>query len=264
MTDANYDNSWWPLIYDQWNERGDRQQTHEREFQFYSKQLAGETGPVLEAACGTGSILLRLLRQGVDIRGFDCAAGMLAVLRRKAVVLGLGDIDRRVCCQDMVDFCYEQSFAAILIPASSFMLLPTQAAQIACLERIRAHLTPGGRLLMNFYIPSLAGDLLAHIDPPPSLEEFGEFSHPETGRRISVRFKKTVDLGEQTEHYQWFFACEGETAVVPMTARWIYKEEFQILLRLAGFSRWQLFGTHDGQPYAGSKETRTTYWVVDR
>ena len=263
MPDANYDNSWWPLIYDQWNERGNRQQTHEREFQFYSVQLAGEAGPVLEVACGTGSILLRLLRQGVDIRGFDCAAGMLAVLRRKAAALGLGDIDHRVCCQDMVDFCCDQSFAAILIPASSFMLLPTQAAQIACLERIRAHLAPNGRLLMNFYIPSLAGDLLAHVDPSPSLETFGEFPHPQTGRPISVQFKKTVDLGEQTEHYQWFFTCDGETEIVPMTARWIYKEEFQLLLRLAGFSRWQLFGTHDGQPYAGSKEIGTTYWVVD-
>ena len=43
-----------------------------------------------------------------------------------------------------------------------------------------------------------------------------------------------------------------------MTARWIYKEEFQLLLRLAGFSRWQLFGTYDG-----SKEIGTTYWVGD-
>ena len=189
---------------------------------------------------------------------------MLAVLRRKAADLGMDAIDRRVCCQDMVDFCYDQSFAAILIPASSFMLLPSQAAQIACLERIRAHLVPGGRLLMNFYIPSLADDLLAHVRPSPSLEEFGEFTHPETGRRISVRFKKIVDLGEQTEHYQWFFTYAGETAVESMTARWIYKEEFQLLLRLAGFSRWQLFGTHDSQPYAGAKEIGTTYWVVDR
>ena len=222
----NYDNPWWPLIYDQWNERGARQQTHEREFQFYSRQLAGEEGPVLEAACGTGSILLRLLREGVDIRGFDCAAGMLAVLRRKAAALGLGAIDRRVCRQDMVDFCYDQSFAAILIPASSFMLLPSQAAQITCLKRIRAHLAPRGRLLMNFYIPSLADDLLAHVNPSPSLETFGEFTHPQTGRRISVWFEKIVDLGEQTEHYQWFFAYDGATAVVPMTARRSIKKSF--------------------------------------
>ena len=86
----------------------------------------------------------------------------------------------------MVDFCYDQSFAAILIPASSFMLLPTQVAQIACLERIRAHLVSGGRLLMNFYIPSLAGDLLAHIDLSPSLETFGEF-HPPRNRPPNQR-----------------------------------------------------------------------------
>ena len=26
--------------------------------------------------------------------------------------------------------------------------------------------------------------------------------------------------------FLWFFAYDGETAVVPMTAQWIYKEEF--------------------------------------
>ena len=139
-----------------------------------------------------------------------------------------------------------------------------QAAQIACLQRIRAHLRPNGRLLLNFYIPSLAGDLLAHLDPSPVLEEFGEFTHPQTGRPIGVCFKKIVDLGEQTEHYEWFFAYDATTVAVPMTARWLYQQEFQLLLRLAGFSRWQLFGSHDGQPYASSQEAATTYWVVER
>ena len=214
VTDVNYDNSWWPLIYDQWNERGDRQQTHEREFQFYRKQLAGEAGPVLEVACGTGSILLRLLRQGIDIRGFDCAAGMLAVLRRKAADLGLDDIDRRVCCQDMVDFCYDQSFAAILIPASSFMLLPTQAAQIACLERIRAHLVPGGRLLMNFYIPSLAGDLLAHVSPSPSLEDI---------RRIHSIPKQTAESASGSKRSSiWASRLSTTSGFLPTTEKQRY------------------------------------------
>ena len=263
LSDQNYDSRWWAIIYDQWNEEGDRQKVHEREFRFYRDQLNGISGPVLEAACGTGSILLRLAQLGHDICGFDISEPMLARLRQKAIRLGLTDVDNRVSRQDFTRFQYEQQFAAILIPASSFMLLPTQEAQIACLQNIRSHLAPDGRLLLNFYIPSIERDLL-HSTNPSSLEEFGEFTHPDTGHPIRVFFRRTCDLGDQTEAYRWYFVHDGESAEVPMAARWIYKEEFQLLLRLAGFSRWQVFGSGDGRPYRGSKDLTETYWIVSK
>lgn len=264
VVESNYDSRWWALIYDQWNEEGDRRHAHEREFQFYRRQLTGVSGPVLEAACGTGSILLRLAQLGCEISGFDISEAMLEVLRRKAKRLGQSNIAERVSRQDFVDFRYEKTFAAILVPASAFMMLTTQEAQLACLRNIRDHLAPGGRLLLDFYIPSLDNDLLPHCTPTPALEEFGDFIHPETGKEIAVTCKKVVDLGEQTEEYLWYFAHDGTTEEVPMSARWIYKEEFQLLLRLAGYSSWQLCGSHDGQPYVGDKEMGLTYWVVDR
>ncbi len=91
MSEKNYESEWWGLIYDQWNERGGRRNVHEREFQFYRDQLQQIEGPILEAACGTGSLLLRLAKLGHSLWGFDISEEMLAQLRRKAVEQDLSE-----------------------------------------------------------------------------------------------------------------------------------------------------------------------------
>ncbi len=261
-TESNYNTHWWALIYDQWNESGGRSALNERELYFYRNQLQNTQGAILEAACGSGCKMLPLLQDGFDIYGFDISLPMLDVLRRKAMDFKISDIDSRITQQDLADFNYDQSFEAILIPASSFMMLPTQQSQIACLRRVYECLQPGGRLLLNFYIPSYTEDLLRHQSNPPIEEDFGECSHPETGRPIQVNFSKVCDLATQTETYNWTFEYDGEKAEVPMKARWIHKEEFQLLLQLSGFNQWELYGSHDEKPYVGSPEVTNTYWNV--
>ena len=263
-TGSNYDSRWWALIYDQWNEAGGRSEQHERELYFYREHLQDTRGAILEAACGTGSIMLPLLLNGFDIFGFDASLPMLEVLRRKAAGLGLSDIDSRITQQDLVGFGYDHPFEAVLIPASSIMMLSTQQNQITCLRRVHDCLQPGGRLLLNFYIPSYTEDLLLHQDAPPAEEEFGKFDHPETGRPVEVSHAKICDLTMQTETYTWIFRYDGATVQVPMQARWIHKEEFQLLLRLGGFDQWELYGSYDGKPYVGSEHMGDTYWMATK
>ncbi len=263
-TGSNYDSRWWALIYDRWNEAGGRSEQHERELHFYREHLQDTRGAILEAACGTGSIMLPLLLNGFDISGFDTSLPMLGALRRKAAGLGLSGIDSRITKQDLVDFGYDHPFEAVLIPASSIMMLSTQQNQITCLRRVHDCLQPGGRLLLNFYIPSYTEDLLLHQDAQPTEEEFGKFDHPETGRPIEVSHTKVCDLAIQTEIYTWIFRYDGERVQVPMQARWIHKEEFKLLLRLGGFDKWELYGSYDGKPYVGSEHMGDTYWMVTK
>ena len=263
MSAENYETEWWGIVYDQWNENGGRLKVHEREFQFYRDQLQNITGPILEASCGTGSIFLRLAKLGHEMWGFDISEEMLARLRIKANEQGLSKVISRVTQQTFVDFKYDQHFSAIIIPASAFMLIPTQEEQIACLKNIRAHLEPNGRLLLNFYIPSL-NDLLKHIRNPLKEEEFGDFVHPDTGLPIEVTHKTKIDMGEQTETIYWTFTHNGQRHEVPLHSRWIYKEEFQLLLHIAGFRKWQIFGSHNGTPYVGSPDLTTPYCVIEK
>ena len=139
-------------------------------------------------------------------------------------------------------------------------MLSTQQSQIDCLQCIYESLLPGGRLLLNFYIPSYTEDILRHQTNPPAEEDFGECTHPETGRPIWVNYTKICDLSSQTETYTWTFDYDGEKSIVPMQARWIHKEEFQLLLQLSRFNQWELFGSHDGEPYVDSPQLTNTYW----
>jgi len=252
------------MIYDQWNERGGRSNAHEREFQFYRDQLQNIKGPILETSCGTGSILLRLAKLGHSIWGFDISEEMLSQLRRKAVEQGVPGVVERISCQTFVNFKYEKKFTAITIPACAFMLILTQDEQIACLKNIYAHLEPGGLLLLNFYIPSLDRDLLKHSSTPLVENYLDEFEHTQTGLPVTVTHRNEIDLGEQRETIYWEFEHDGEREEIPLYCRWIYKEEFQLLLRLAGFEKWQLFGSHDGKPYVGSSDLTLTYWIVEK
>jgi hypothetical protein len=49
-----------------------------------------------------------------------------------------------------------------------------------------------------------------------------------------------------------------------MTARWIFKEEFQLLLRLGGFKQWEAFSTPERDPLKISREGTHSYWIVYR
>ena len=253
MSAENYETKWWGITYDQWNERGGRRHVHEQEFQFYRDQLQHIKGPILEAACGTGSILLRLAKLGHAIWGFDASEEMLAQLKQKAVEQSVPKVLEHISQQTFVDFRYEQKFSAIIIPAAAFMHIPNQKEQIACLENIHAHLEPDGRLLLNFYIPPW-DYLMRHSREPLVEEEFGTFEHPQNELPIEVTHKTAIDLSEQRETIYWTFTHDGQSHEVPLYSRWIYKEEFQLLLRVAGFSNWQLFGSHDCEPYVGSSD----------
>ncbi len=263
MPEENYASDWWAIIYDQWNESGGRRKAHEREFQFCCNYLQGVRGPVLETACGTGSILLRLTELGYEVWGFDISEHMLRQLRRKASERSLASALERVSKQDLINFSYERQFAVITLPASTFLLLPTQEKQIACLQNIYKHLEPGGRFLINFYVPSF-DDLLRHQRAPLVEEPLDDFTHPETGLSIDVTHKTKVDLRAQTETIYWYFTHDGKTAEVPLCGRWVYEEEFQLLLRLAGFSHWELYGSEDGKPYSRADGMGLTYWVVSK
>ena len=49
-----------------------------------------------------------------------------------------------------------------------------------------------------------------------------------------------------------------------MTARWIFQDEFQLLLRLAGSEHWKASGSPDGAPLITGLDETYSYWVVQK
>ncbi|MDF2900128.1 MAG: class SAM-dependent methyltransferase [Phenylobacterium sp.] len=117
---------------------------------FYLDRLAGTQGPILEAAVGTGRLLIPLLESGLEVEGFDHSEDMLAVCRRHCAARGLTPSLRRSRFQD---FAYDHDFAAILVPVGTFTLLDDFAEAFAVLKRFFDHLEPSGRLLIDLLPP---------------------------------------------------------------------------------------------------------------
>jgi hypothetical protein len=49
-----------------------------------------------------------------------------------------------------------------------------------------------------------------------------------------------------------------------MTGRWTTPAEFALLLRLAGFERWQVFGSPDRAPLVLGLVTIHSYWIASK
>ena len=214
---------------------------------YYCELARNARGPVLDMACGTGRILLPCLQAGIDIEGVDLFEPMLATLRAKGAALGLSP---RVHQADMSDFRLLRRFALVMIPFNAFIHNMTQVAQIRCLELCREHLLPGGMLAFDTFFPALE-----YVSTPIGTRVLeGELPHPNTGLPMRMYDTRTIDRVAQTQHSLnelELLAADGSVAAVhrsQCTARFFYKHELELLLRVAGFARWEIYGDFDGRP----------------
>ncbi len=214
---------------------------------FYVALARKANGPVLDVACGTGRILLPCLQAGVDIEGLDLFEPMLKTLRAKAAALSLSP---RLHQSDMSGFSLPCRYALVMIPFNAFIHNMTQEAQISCLQRCRQHLFSGGELVFDTFFPSL--EILG--TPPNTRVLEGQLPHPQTGLPMRMYDTRTFDRVAQVQHSLneiELLAADGSVQTTHRSeihGRYIYKHEMELLLRVAGFARWEISGDFDLRP----------------
>ena len=121
---------------------------------FYLNAAKKYGGPVLELGCGTGRITIAIAETGLRITGLDLSSRMLARASEKRAALGREVRDRvRLVQGDMTQFDLGEKFRSILIPFRPFQHLLELEQQMACLHCAKRHLTPDGRLIVDFSRP---------------------------------------------------------------------------------------------------------------
>jgi ubiquinone/menaquinone biosynthesis C-methylase UbiE len=185
------------------------------EMAFYTgfAEVANKKGQsLLELACGTGRVIIRLAQSGLKVVGLDLSEKMLAVARQK----GAG-MDNILWVQgDMRSFELGQQFGLVLIPGQAFHNLCTPADQAACLESIHRHLLPDGKFVLHLDPPDMAwlGELVRDKGGQFDLEK--QIRHPKTGRRVN--------------HYQaWWYEPSTQSAITQI--RWEELDEADQVVR---------------------------------
>ena len=100
---------------------------------------------VLDAGCGTGRVAIELARRGLDVVGVDADPGMLSAARGKAPELEWVVADLAV-----LDLGQRRFDAAVL--AGNVMIFVVPGTEGAVLERLAAHLGPGGLVVAGFQL----------------------------------------------------------------------------------------------------------------
>jgi SAM-dependent methyltransferase len=148
-------------------------------------------------------------------------------------------------------------FGLAYIPVRSFMHLNTLAEQLACMERVYAHLRPGGLFIVDVYAPSYAM-LAEEPDRPFFLRRESHMPNGHTLKRWD-RFVRN-DPALQIQHFELRFQeFDAKGALVrertlPLTTRYTFRYEMQLLLERAGFEWFDVFRDYARNPFDGTGE----------
>jgi ubiquinone/menaquinone biosynthesis C-methylase UbiE len=227
------------------------------EIDFYRELVAEEVksreGLVLDVACGTGRIGIRLAETGTCVVGLDQSPEMLAIARKKSM--------NSNCISwveaDMRSFELDKIFDLVLIPSHSFQNLTTAGDQAACLAHIWHHLKPGGLLVVHLdHMNAENMKWLGEISQEKggAFENTGQFKHPTTGMLIKTSMAWSYEPASQTALLQTIWVEVGadgktgrqwETDVIPLHC--VFRFEMEHLLKRAGFEVSQVYGDFERQ-----------------
>jgi SAM-dependent methyltransferase len=105
-------------------------------------------GRVLELGVGTGRLAIPLAAAGLTVTGVDASPEMLDRLRARP---GAERIE--VIQGDFVTVDAGGPYDVVLIAFSTLFLVPSQQGQLDCLNNVRQHLSPGGSLIVEAFVP---------------------------------------------------------------------------------------------------------------
>ncbi len=214
-------------------------------------------GPLLDLACGTGRMALRMAALGYQVTGVDITPEMIARARQKAA-------ERSVSIEwvvaDARTFHLQKQFPYIYMLENVFQFFLTREDQEAMLARVREHLHPGGCFLFETRNPS-PRNLLEVRHPEPQ-----KYTTPDGGQLVITQ-QQYYDPMTQIQHYtrHLMFLYPGgqqEEKTLHTALRYVFPQEMEALLFYNGFQIRSCYGNWQQEPLTAT--SRSMIYVCQR
>jgi len=208
--------------------------------------LAGD-GRALEFAIGTGRVAIPLRDSGVPVTGIELSTAMIGQLRTKA-----DETRIPVVAGDMATTLAPGRFALVYLVYNTLSNLLTQQEQVACLRNAARHLEPGGRFVVELWVPELR-----KLPPGQDAVVFGS----EPGY-IGL---DTYDvLRQRVVSHHFRFGDGRQAALLRSSHRYIWPAELDLMGQLAGFELEERAADWIGTPFtAESRSHVSVYRLAD-
>jgi SAM-dependent methyltransferase len=216
----------------------------------------GKAGTILELGAGSGRVTVALARGGHEVVAIDSSPAMLARLRSRAAALPKAAGSRiEVRAGDLRDFDVKRKFPLVIAAFNVFEHLYTRGEVHAALERIAAHLSPGGALAFDVQMPDLAW----LVRDPWKRWAKTRFTDPTTKRAMFYSTNHEYDPVSQIVMIRLYYDPvdgRGPGHIVHLSQRKFFPAELEALLAHAGFRVVERYGDFQWRPLDGSAESQ--------
>ncbi|CAH8713091.1 class I SAM-dependent methyltransferase [Paenibacillus thiaminolyticus] len=199
------------------------------DIEYYLDRLQSCSGRILEAAVGSGRMLIPLLEAELVVDGIDYSPAMLASCHQRCEER---NVKPMLYEGELQNFTLPHKYDAIIIPTGSFCLIDNREDSINALKCFYEHLNPGGRVIIDLILPERmeigtiststftfsSGDVITVED---KLVEFNMI------HQYSVSYLK---------YEKWREGALIQSELQRFALRWYGNEEFKLVLESIGFS----------------------------
>ncbi|MDM7832356.1 class I SAM-dependent methyltransferase [Cellulomonas edaphi] len=200
-------------------------------------------GPALELAIGTGRIAVPLAERGMRVTGIELSLPMIDQLRTKVDEAALP-----VVVGDMARVRAPGQFSLVYLVFNTISNLLAQADQVECFRNAARHLVPGGRFVIELWVPELRA-------LPPGRDA--------TVWRCDDGYigLDTYDvLNQQVVSHHVRFGAGPEATVGRSPHRYIWPAELDLMGQLAGFELESREADWAGSPFTADSSSHVSVY----
>lgn len=207
-------------------------------------ELAG-AGPVLELGIGTGRVAVPLAARGLEVHGIDASEAMIAQLRARtggtSIPIEIGDMRAVVAPGD--------GYSLAFVVFNTFFCLLEQDAQVDCFANVARRLAPGGRFLIEAFVPDLTrfdrGQRTSAVTVGVDSVDIDVVMHDPVAQRIDG---------------QHVLIRESGIRLLPVVLRYAFPSELDLMARLAGLVLETREGGWSGEPFTEASGMHVSVW----
>lgn len=207
-------------------------------------ELAGD-GRALEFAIGTGRVAVPLSERGVPVSGIEISPAMVAQLRTKAAEATIP-----VVIGDMATAGAPGSYTLVYLVFNGISNLLTQAEQVTCFRNAARHLSPGGRFVIELWVPELRR-------LPPGQQAMVWRSEPDY-----VGLDTYDVLLQRVISHHFTFGEGREAQLFRSPHRYIWPAELDLMGQLAGFDLESRYADWKGSDFTAESRSHVSVYRV--
>jgi SAM-dependent methyltransferase len=206
--------------------------------------LAAEArgGRALEFGIGTGRVALPLNRRGVEVHGIDISADMIEQLRRKP-----GSEAIRTTVGDFAETVVAGEFSLVYVVYNSISNLLEQSEWVQAFRNAARHLGPGGRFVMELWVPDLR-----RFPPGAAALPFDVSAH-------HLGFD-TLDIANQRGVSHHYFFHDDQVERLDGSFRYAWPAELDLMAELGAMRLRERWGDWDRSPFTSDSSKHISVW----